>query len=130
MLLKINANCLLMTNLRFLWCMSLILPKMIFFCTARIHFGIFVFLIYINDLSNDIKSKCKLFADDTSSFSEVYDIDTSTNDLNCYLEKISEWAFPWKMKLNPHHTKQAQEIIFSIKFFFVFTQLSVLITLQ
>ena len=30
--------------------------------------GRLLFFIYINDLSNDIKSKCKLFADDTSLF--------------------------------------------------------------
>ena len=69
--------------------------------------GSLLFLIFIYDLSNYIKSKCKLFADDTSSFSVVCDIDTSANDLNCYLEKISEWTFHWKMKLNPHHTKQS-----------------------
>ena len=40
-------------------------------------------------LSNDIKSKCKLFADDLSLFFVVHDIDTSVNDLNHYLEKIS-----------------------------------------
>ena len=38
--------------------------------------GPLLFLIYINDLTNDIKSKCKLFADDTSLFSVVHDIDT------------------------------------------------------
>ena len=31
--------------------------------------GPLLFLIYINDLSNDITIKCKLFADDTSLFS-------------------------------------------------------------
>ena len=40
------------------------------------------YLIYINDLSNEIKSKCKLFADDKSICSAVHDIDTSANDLN------------------------------------------------
>ena len=30
--------------------------------------GPLLFLIYINDLSNDIKRKCKLLADDTSLF--------------------------------------------------------------
>ena len=55
--------------------------------------GALLFLIYINNLSNDIKSKCKLFADNTSLFSEVHEIDTSANDLNHDLEKISEWAF-------------------------------------
>ena len=49
-----------------------------------------LFVIYINDLSNDIKSKCKLFADDTSLFSEVHYIDTSANNLNYDLQKISE----------------------------------------
>ena len=66
-----------------------------------------LFLIYINDLTNDTKSKCKLFADDTSLSSLVHDIGTSTNDLHQDLEKICEWAFPWKMKFNPDHTKQA-----------------------
>ena len=55
--------------------------------------GPLLFYIYINDLSNDIESKCKLFADDTSLFSVVHDIDTSANDLNHDLKKISKWAF-------------------------------------
>ena len=77
--------------------------------------GPLLFLIYIIDLSNDIKSNCKLFADDTSLFSVVHDIDASANDLNHELEKISEWAFQWKTKFNPDPAKQAQEIIFSRK---------------
>ena len=66
-------------------------------------------------LSNDIKSKCKLFADDLSLFFVVHDIDTSVNDLNHYLEKISGWVFDWKIKFNADPTKQAQEIMFSKK---------------
>ena len=58
-----------------------------------IHFGAFVLFIYINDLTNNIKRKCKLFADDTSLFCVVHDIDTSANDLSHDLEKISEWFF-------------------------------------
>ena len=77
--------------------------------------GPLLFLINISDLTNDIKSKSKLFADETPLFSVVYDINISANDLNHDLEKISEWAFQWKMKFNPEHTKQAQEIIFSRK---------------
>ena len=77
--------------------------------------GPLLFFIYINDLSNDIKSKCKLFADDTSLFSVVHGIDTSANDLNHDLEKISEWTFQWKMNFNPDPNKQVQEIIFSRK---------------
>ena len=77
--------------------------------------GALLFLIYINDLSNNIKTKCTFFADDTSLFSVVHDIDTSANDLNHGLENISEWAFQWKIKFNPDPTKQTQEIIFSKK---------------
>ena len=55
---------------------------------ANIHAGVpqvsLLFLIYINDLSSVIKNKCKLFADDKSSFSVVYVIDTSQNDLFLY----------------------------------------------
>ena len=36
--------------------------------------GSLLFLIYINDLLNDNKSKCKLFADDTSMFPVVYEL--------------------------------------------------------
>ena len=56
---------------------------------ADIHAGVpqgsifepLLFFIYIHDLLNDMKSKCKLFADDTSLLSVVQDIDTSANDL-------------------------------------------------
>ena len=42
-----------------------------------------------------------LFADDTSIFSVVYDIDLSAKQLNDDLNMISEWAFQWKMAFNP-----------------------------
>ena len=58
---------------------------------------------------------CKLFADDTSLFSVVHDASISSSKLNRDLEKISEWAFKWKMSFNPGPTKPAQEVIFSIK---------------
>ena len=44
-------------------------------------------------------------------FSVVHDINTSANYLNHDLEKISEWAFQWKMKFNQDPTKQAQDNI-------------------
>ena len=39
-------------------------------------------LLYINDLSDGLKSECKLFADNNSLFSVVNDIKTSASDLN------------------------------------------------
>ena len=51
--------------------------------------GPLLFLIYINDLPDGINSLCKIFADDTSLFSKVYDIHNSASKLNDDLEKIS-----------------------------------------
>ena len=58
---------------------------------------------------------CKIFADDTSLFSKVLDINKSVTELNTDLEKISQWAYQWKMQFNPDPNKQANEIIFSPK---------------
>ena len=63
--------------------------------------GPLFFLIYINDLSHNLSSTVKLFADDTSVFSIVHDIDSSTKQLNDDLKKISDWAYQWKMSSNP-----------------------------
>ena len=49
--------------------------------------GPLLFLLYINDLSDGLKSECKLFAYDNSLFSVVNDIITSASDLNEDLEK-------------------------------------------
>ena len=57
--------------------------------------GPLLFLIYINDSSDGLKSECKLFADDTSLLSVVNDINTSSSDLNEDLEKTGNWAFIW-----------------------------------
>ena len=72
-------------------------------------------MIYINDQSDDLSSNPKLFADDTSLFSVVHDKNTSANELNNDLRKISNWAYQWKMSFNPDPLKQAQEVIFSRK---------------
>ena len=70
-------------------------------------------LIDINDLTKAISSTNKLFADDTSIFSVVNDIDVSEHVLNSDLRKISMWTYQWKMSFNPDVSKQAQKVIFS-----------------
>ena len=52
--------------------------------------GPLFFLIYINDLSDDLNSNPKLFADDNSLFSVVQNINSTANDLNGDLIKISD----------------------------------------
>ena len=54
------------------------------------------FLIYGNDLSCDLSSKAKLFADDTSLFNMVHDINASANELNNDLNKVSNGHFNGK----------------------------------
>ena len=59
--------------------------------------GPLFFLIYINNLCDGLTSNPKLFADDTSLFSVVHNINSTKNDLTNDLIKISNWAFEWKM---------------------------------
>ena len=75
--------------------------------------GPLLFLIYINDLSDDLSSIAKLFADDTSLFSVVHNANTTAKELNNALIKVSNYTYQWKMSFNPDLSKQAQKVIFS-----------------
>ena len=77
--------------------------------------GPLLFLVYINDLSNCLKSNPKLFVDDTSLFSIIHNVNSSQIDLNEDLDKINSWAYQWKTSFNPDPSKKAQEVIFSPK---------------
>ena len=55
--------------------------------------GPLLFLVYINDLPNELKSSVKLFADDTSLFTIVKDKSESVNTLNNDLFLISKRAY-------------------------------------
>ena len=75
--------------------------------------GPILFLIYINDLTEIIESDVRIFADDTFIFRKADQ--HSSEALNRDLEKITQWAFQWKMLFNPDISKQAVEVIFSNK---------------
>ena len=77
--------------------------------------GPLLFLIYIDDLENNIKSNVKFFGDDTMLFSIVKDPTTSADELNHDLQNITEWARQWKLEFNPDPNKQATELLFSQK---------------
>ena len=77
--------------------------------------GPLFFLIFINDLSDNLVSNPKLFADDTSLFSVVLDITLLAKNLIDDLKKINKWALQWKMSFNRDPNKQAQKVIFSRK---------------
>ena len=67
------------------------------------------FLIYINDLADELFSNTKLFTDENSLFSVVHNIDSSAAELNNDLAKISHWAQQSKMGFNPDPSEQAPE---------------------
>ena len=78
--------------------------------------GPLLFLIYMNDLSENLVSNPKLFVDDKSLFSVIFGKDLSAKNLNDDLNRISNWAFQWKISFNSDPNKQAQEVLFLVKF--------------
>ena len=74
--------------------------------------GPLFFLVYINDLTENLKCNVKLFADDTSLFTVVKNSNVAANDMNHDLELIKQWEHDWKMSFNPDPQKQAVEILF------------------
>ena len=86
--------------------------------------GSLLFLIYINDLPDGITSICKIFANDTSLFSKVLDINKSTKKLNLDLEKL----------LNGHSSGKCILILIPtnrlMKSYFLENQISILILLS
>ena len=77
--------------------------------------GPLFFLVYINDLVENVSSDPRLFADDTSLFTVVYEKEAAATQSNSDLEIISQWAYQWKMQFNPDKNKQAIQVIFCQK---------------
>ena len=71
------------------------------------YFRPLIFLVYINDLTADLKCNVKLFADDTSLFTVVRETHEAASDMNHDLQLISQWAHDWRMSFNPDPQKQA-----------------------
>ena len=57
----------------------------------------------------------RLFADDSFIYTPVTDVQVTHEQLVADLETISSWGYQWKMVFNPDITKQAVEVIFSVK---------------
>ena len=62
--------------------------------------GPLLFLIYINDLTENISSDMRLFADDSSLFIRVNGTIETHDKLVNHLQIISQWAYQWKMVFN------------------------------
>ena len=61
--------------------------------------GPVLFLIYINDLPDYIKSSCKIFADDTKVYSKVESMEEITG-LQNDLENLVSWSEIWLLSFN------------------------------
>jgi len=61
--------------------------------------GPLLFLIFINDLDEDISSNILKFADDTKMFKEVRN-STDCSQLQADLDKLVLWAQKWQMEFN------------------------------
>ena len=61
--------------------------------------GPILFLIYINDLDDDITSKVLKFADDTKVFRKIKS-DADRQHLQGDLNKLIEWSEKWQMLFN------------------------------
>ena len=61
--------------------------------------GPLMFLLYINDISNNIQSPLRLFADDSLLY-RVINTEQDTLQLQQDLDLLSDWAETWQLKFN------------------------------
>ena len=74
--------------------------------------GPLLWILYVNDILENLESEVLLFADDTCLFASASDPALTAEILNCDLFRINSWANSWKVTFNPHKSKN---IIFSRK---------------
>ena len=67
--------------------------------------GPLLFVIYINDLTNDLTSMTKLFADDTKVYREVNNSEESKL-LQKDVETLATWSRVWQLPFNTTKCKR------------------------
>ena len=66
--------------------------------------GPLLFILYINDIVDEVSTNIRLYADDSCIFTVGHDSQTMANELNSNLERISAWARKWKVNFNAKKT--------------------------
>jgi hypothetical protein len=61
--------------------------------------GSLLFLVYVNDIWNNIESNLRMFADDCFLYRRIHD-DSDTDKLQMDLNKLGDWALENEMKIN------------------------------
>ena len=69
--------------------------------------GPVLFVIYINDLPECVKSNVFLFADDTNVFREIKD-DSDVSFIQSDLNELFKWSETWLLKFHPDKCKVCQ----------------------
>ena len=64
-----------------------------------------MFLVCINDLTDNISSEMRLFAKDSSLFTCVKVVEQTHDKLVKDLQTVSKWAYQWKLMFNPDITR-------------------------
>ena len=64
--------------------------------------GPILFLIYINDISRNITSQIKLFADDIKVYRVLRDTKDDVNELQNDLTRLQSWSNDWQLRFNPN----------------------------
>ena len=62
--------------------------------------GLILFLAYINDLPEQVRSRVRLFADDTAMYLAISSL-SDANILQDKLSKLEQWEKSWDMNFNP-----------------------------
>ena len=66
--------------------------------------GPLFFLVYVNDIAENLLSITRLFADDTSSAFSASNVKDTEGILNHDLRMIAAWAKQWLVSFNPSKT--------------------------
>ena len=91
-------------------CDSALLEPLCLIFERCLETGIYLsFLVYINEIVENVNCDIKMFADDTPLFSLVRDEGRTAFELNCDRETFRLWAWKWKMQFNSEKT---EEVIF------------------
>ena len=67
--------------------------------------GPLLFIIYINDIAENLLSLCRLFADDTSFSFSGDDGSQVKRVIDHDLKQLEEWSKKWLMSFNPDKTE-------------------------
>ena len=71
--------------------------------------GPILFLIYVNDLPDYVKSSCKIFVDDTKIYAKVGNM-ADVEKIQKGIDELVEWSRTWLLNFNAGKCKVMQEM--------------------